>query len=117
MNNPVALLLLSAVSAYATADESPPPPAHPPPSSPSPPSSPPVDGLAAGAIVGIVIGVLAFVGALGAAAWYFLFMQGAKYAHLVGGPKPTGAPASRARAMGDNNLPMMAMKVSGDDAI
>jgi len=74
------------------------------------------DGLSGGAVAGIVIGVVAGVGVLGALVWFLFFKEGAIYGSVVGRGGSSGSAISTAgSASGGNHLPMMAMKVSGDD--
>lgn len=73
-------------------------------------------GLSGGAIAGIIAGVVVGLGALGALAYFLVFAEGARYGSLVyGSSAATGQPASTARKLGENNLPMMAMRVNDDD--
>ena len=65
-------------------------------------------GLSGGAVAGIIIGVLAGLTAVGVGVWYFFLRGGAM---TMGG---AGA-ATTAGKLGDNHLPMMAMRVNGDD--
>ena len=66
------------------------------------------DGLSGGAVAGIVIGVLAGVTAIGVGVWYF-FMSSTTTA------MGAGAAATTAGKIGDNHLPMMAMRVNVED--
>jgi hypothetical protein len=66
------------------------------------------DGLSGGAVAGIVIGVLAGVTAIGVGVWYF-FMNSSTAA------MGAGAAATTAGKIGDNHLPMMAMRVNAED--
>ena len=80
------------------------------------------DGLSGGAIAGIVIGSLAGVAAIGAAVWYFFLKEGAMYgmgsAFRPGAPSAmTTSPAATGRKLGENHLPMVALKVSENDDI
>lgn len=68
--------------------------------------------LSGGAIAGIVIGSLAGVAAIGALVWYFFFMDGAMYAGASG---PAGAATTGGQAGGSNHIPMVALRVSGND--
>jgi len=65
------------------------------------------DGLGGGAIAGIIIGVLAGLTAVGVGVWYF-FMR-----PMAGAKAMTSA--ATASSFGDNNLPMVALRVPGDD--
>ena len=76
------------------------------------------DGLSGGAVAGIIIGVIAGIGLLGAGAWFLFFKEGAMYASVIGRGAPTGsAISSSASSLGGNHLPMMAMRVNGDDEL
>lgn len=66
------------------------------------------DGLDGGAIAGIVIGVLAALGVIGGLVYYYY------YRPMKMESKST-TPASTSTHFGDNHLPMVALKVSGDD--
>jgi len=66
------------------------------------------DGLGGGAIAGIIIGVLAGLTAVGVGIWFF-FMR-----PMAGGAKAMTS-AGTASSFGDNNLPMVALRVPGDD--
>lgn len=68
-------------------------------------------GLSGGAIAGIIVGSLAGVGAIGGAVYYFYLRPGASMASKINAPAPT------ARHFGDNNLPMVALRVNGEDDI
>ena len=67
-------------------------------------------GLDGGAVAGIIIGVLAALGLIGAGVWYFL-KEGAMY----GTKKVTAAAATTSSRMDSNHLPMMAMRVNNGD--
>ena len=74
------------------------------------------DGLSGGAVAGIVIGVIAGLGLVGALVWFLFFKEGAMYGSVVGSGAPDGSAISIAvSASGGNHLPMMALKVSGDE--
>ena len=74
------------------------------------------EGLSGGAVAGIIIGVVAGIGILGAVVWFLFFKQGAMYASVIGrGGTASTAASIASSAGGVNNLPMMAMKVSVDD--
>ena len=67
-----------------------------------------MSGMSGGAVAGIIIGVLAGVGAVAGAVYYFYWMP-------MQAAKMGGGAASVSRKLGDNHLPMMAMRVNGDD--
>lgn len=69
------------------------------------------DGMSGGAVAGIIIGVLAGLGAIGGLVYYFYFRPGAS----MGSNAKT--PATTARQFGENHLPMVALRVNGDDDI
>lgn len=76
-------------------------------------------GFDGGAVAGIVIGVVLGVGAIGGAVYYFreplmkaLGMGGGKEM-----PKMEVEGADTTARMAGNNLPMMAMRVRGDDEL
>jgi len=72
------------------------------------------EGLSGGAIAGIIIGCLAGAGAIGAAVYYFYLRPGAS----MGSMGSSGdTPASTARHLGENNLPMVALRVKNDDVL
>lgn len=68
-------------------------------------------GLDGGAVAGIIIGVLAALGLIGAGVWYFFLKEGAMY----GTKKVTAAAATTSSRMDSNHLPMMAMRVNNGD--
>ena len=72
-------------------------------------------GLSGGAVAGIIIGVLFGLGAVGGAVWFFFLKEGAMY--KMGGAASAAAPAAVSSRFGDNHLPMMAMRVNGDDEL
>lgn len=119
-------LVLLAHSVFAQTD---PPPPSPPAGNGTSPSPPPAEesGLGAGAVAAIVIGILVFF-AVAAFAMYMLAPKqtamimnaiGLKnYAPKVKDTMPTmEAEAATAGRAGGNNLPMMAMRVPGDDSL
>ena len=67
------------------------------------------DGLSGGAVAGIIIGSLAGVTAIGVGVWYFFLRSGATGMAAASGPMAT------AGKYGENNLPMMAMRVNNDE--
>ena len=67
-------------------------------------------GLSGGAVAGIVIGSLAGVTAIGVGVWYFFLRKGATGLGAASGPA-----MATAGKFGDNNLPMMAMRVNDND--
>lgn len=72
------------------------------------------EGLSGGAIAGIIIACLAGAGAIGAAVYYFYLRPGAS----MGSMGSSGdTPASTARHLGENNLPMVALRVKNDDEL
>lgn len=75
------------------------------------------DGLDGGAIAGIVIGSLAGVAAIGAGVWYFFLKEGAMYGSGGGSAAGAGGAAAVGSKLGANHLPMVALKVSGDDSL
>lgn len=106
-------LLLTVVAANNDTDTDASPPALPP---PLPPPDSNTTGLSGGAIAGIIAGVVVGLGALGALAYFLVFREGAQYGSVVYGiSAATGNRASTARKLGENNLPMMAMRVNDDD--
>jgi hypothetical protein len=68
-------------------------------------------GLDGGAIAGIIIGVLAAVGLIGAGVWYFFLKEGAMYAAKT----TAGGAATTSSRIDSNHLPMMAMRVNGEE--
>lgn len=80
--------------------------------------APAADGGNPAVVIIIVIVVLL---ALGGAAYYLVFMPGAMYAHLWtnlmgGGSSSKAAPAATGAKPG-NTLPMVALRVSGDEEL
>ena len=69
------------------------------------------DGLSGGAVAGIIIGVLAGLTAVGVGVWYFFMRPMAMSAQKA------MTSAGTATSFGENNLPMMAMRVNGDDEL
>ena len=72
-------------------------------------------GLSGGAIAGIVIGVIAALGLVGAGVYLYMMPGALKSLTGMGGGSAAAAPTSK--RMGDNHLPMMAMRVNNDDDI
>ena len=93
-------------------------PSPSPPTSPTPPSSPTTDG--GGATAVIIIVVIAVLLALGGAAYWFVFRPDAKYASLwtnrMGRSSSSMTPAATG-ANSNNNLPMVALRVSEDEEL
>lgn len=76
------------------------------------------DGLSGGAIAGIVVGSIAGVALIGAAAYFLFLKDGAVYANVIGrGASTASSAASISSSAGKNHLPMMAMRVSGDEEL
>ena len=65
------------------------------------------DGLSGGAIAGIIVGVLAGLLAVGGLVYYYMNTRKSSMT--------SSTPASTASGFGDNHLPMVALKVSGED--
>ena len=90
-----------------------------PPTSSTPPSSPTTDG-GGGATAVIIIVVIAVLLALGGAAYWFVFRPDAKYASLwtnrMGRSSSSMTPAATG-ANSNNNLPMVALRVSEDEEL
>ena len=72
-------------------------------------------GLSGGAVAGIVIGVIAFLAIAGFGVYVAMNGVPAALSGVFGGMGGTPAPAATARKLGDNHLPMMAMRVNHDD--
>jgi flagellar basal body-associated protein FliL len=92
--------------------------ASPSPSSLTPPSSPTPDG--GGATAVIIIVVIVVLLALGGAAYWFVFRPGAMYSSLWSKRIAGSSPITTAAAMGanpNNNLPMVALRVSEDEEL
>jgi hypothetical protein len=75
------------------------------------------DGLGGGAIAGIVIGSLAGVSLVGAFALYWFRVETPFPFPKRPPALTTAGPASTGRKLGENHLPMMAMRVNHDDDI
>jgi hypothetical protein len=82
-------------------------------------TNPEEGGLDGGAIAGIVIGVLVGVGAIGGAVYYFRgpIMKALGMGGGADMPKMAAEGGDTAGRLGGNNLPMMAMRVPGDEQL
>ena len=70
------------------------------------------DSLSGGAIAGIVIGCVAGLAIIGAAVWYFFMRPEGRFSMTQ-----RAVEAGTSAGAEGNNLPMFAMRISGDDGI